>query len=155
MYYLGMDVHARMTMICVLDSHGKRRMTKKVQGVPGAVVVAIEDLKRQLAGPLAICFEASCGYGWLYERLRPLAEKVVVAHPGQVRMIFRSRRKSDRIDAEKLAKLLYLNEVPAVHVPQANKRAWRRMIEYRNRLVVTGTLSARGGQRRFLVLVAP
>jgi transposase len=139
MYYLGMDVHARMTMVCVLDSNGKHVLTKKVCGVPGMVVLAVQEFKKQLRGSLSICFEASCGYGWLYDRLAPLAERVVVAHPGQVRMIFRSKRKSDRIDAEKLAKLLFLNEVPPVHVPQADGRAWRRMIEYRCRLIVKQT----------------
>jgi hypothetical protein len=46
-----------------------------------------------------------------------MAQKVVVAHPGQLRLIFRRKRKNDRGDAEKLAKLLYLDEVPAVYVP--------------------------------------
>lgn len=36
---------------------------------------------------------------------------------GQLRLIFRSKRKNDRVDARKLAKLLYLDEVPLVHVP--------------------------------------
>ena len=82
-----------------------------------------------------MCFEASCGYGWLYERLKKMAQKVVVAHPGQLRLIFRSKRKSDRVDAEKLAKLLYLDEVPPVYVPSVQVRSWRAMIEHRQKLL--------------------
>jgi hypothetical protein len=56
---------------------------------------------------------------------------VVVAHPGKVRLIFRAKRKNDRIDARKLAKLLFLDEVPLVYVPSADRRMWRSMIEAR------------------------
>jgi transposase len=52
----------------------------------------------------------------------------VVAHPGQLRLIFRSRNKNDRNDAERLAKLLYLGEAPAVHVPSVEVRTWRELI---------------------------
>ena len=40
-----------------------------------------------------------------------------MAHPGRLRLIFRSKDKNDRKDAARLAKLLYLGEAPAVHVP--------------------------------------
>jgi transposase len=59
---------------------------------------------------------------------------VVVAHPGQLRLIFRSKRKNDRVDAEKLAKLLFLDEVPPVYVPGADVRSWRQLIAHRQRL---------------------
>jgi len=75
------------------------------------------------------------GYGVLAERLGKMAPKLVVAHPGQLRLIFRAKRKNDRVDAGKLAKLLFLDEVPTVHVPPAEVRAWRSLIEYRQRLL--------------------
>lgn len=39
------------------------------------------------------------------------------------------------MDAQKIAKLLYLDEVPAVHVPDQDGRAWRELIEFRRRSV--------------------
>ena len=84
---------------------------------------------------MAICFEASCGYGPLYDELTSFARRVVMAHPGQLRLIFRSKRKNDRVDAKKLATLLYLDEVPAAHVPSVDVRQWRELIEFRRRLV--------------------
>lgn len=134
MHYIGMDVHSKVTMICVLDENGKEVAERTVRGPLGNVVAAVRGLRSQF-GPLAVCYEASCGYGWLHDRVDPLAVKVQVAHPGKLRMIFRSKRKSDRIDARKLAKLLYLDEVPLVHVPTAGCRQWRGLIEYRQGLV--------------------
>jgi transposase len=64
-----------------------------------------------------------------------MARRVVVAHPGQLRLIFRSKRKNDRVDAEKLAKLLFLDEVPPVWVPSSEVRSWRGFIEHRHKLV--------------------
>lgn len=58
-----------------------------------------------------------------------------MAHPGHLRLIFRSKRKNDRVDAEKLAKLLFLDEVPAVYVPSRSTQAWRRLVEHRRKLV--------------------
>lgn len=93
------------------------------------------DRLRELAEPFEVCFEASCGYGWLYDRLKSVAARVLVAHPGQLRLIFRSKRKNDRVDAQKLAKLLFLGEVPPVYVPSADTRAWRSLVEHRQRCI--------------------
>jgi transposase len=88
-----------------------------------------------VAGPWTICFEATCGYGYLYRELSRLARRVVVAHPGQLRLIFRAKRKNDRVDARKLAKLLYLDEVPAAYVPSQEVQSWRELIEHRRRVM--------------------
>ena len=70
-----------------------------------------------------------------------VAYRVVVAHPGQLRLIFRSKKKNDRADAEKLAKLLFLGEVPMVYVPNEDVRSWRQLVEYRHRLIAKRTRS--------------
>jgi len=130
-YFVGLDVHWKHTNICILDARGKKVKRMTVRGKWPKVA---EEL-RKLRGKLFVCYEASCGYGYLYELFNAVAQRVVVAHPGQLRLIFRSKRKKDRVDAEKLAKLLFLDEVPTVHVPSRNVRAWRQLIEYRIRLV--------------------
>jgi transposase len=130
-YFVGLDIHWTHTNICILDGHGK---TVKRLTVRGPWSKAIDELDK-LRGRLFVCYEASCGYGHLYDLLGKVAQRVVVAHPGQLRLIFRSKRKNDRVDAEKLAKLLFLDEVPTVYVPAQDVRAWRQLIEYRIRLV--------------------
>jgi len=131
MLYVGLDSHWNQSTFCVLDDRGRKVLTRTVRGQWPKVLAELETLK----GPWAVCFEASTGYGFLFERLSDLAKRVVVAHPGQLRLIFRSKRKTDRIDAEKLAKLLFLDEVPPVYVPSLSVRSWRSMIEHRHRLI--------------------
>ena len=132
MYYVGLDVHARRSSVCILDSRGK--VVKRLE-VKGSWPRLMDQVASQVPRPFSVCFEASCGYGYLHERLSALAGHVAVAHPGKLRLIFRSKRKNDRVDAEKQAKLLYLDQVPRVHVPPAHVRAWRGLIELRRRLV--------------------
>ena len=59
-------------------------------------------------------------------------------------MIFRSRQKHDRADAKKLATLLFLDQVPPVHVPKADVRGWRSLIEHRRRLIDRRTKTKNG-----------
>ena len=58
-----------------------------------------------------------------------------MAHPGLLRLIDQSKKKNDRADALKLAKLLSVGEVPRVHVSAADVRAWRELITFRKRLI--------------------
>lgn len=135
MRYVGLDAHLRQSTLCVLDDRGRKLMTRTAKGSWAAVCAELE----RIAPPFAICFEASAGYGFLFERLQRIARRVVVAHPGHLRLIFRSKRKNDRIDAEKLAEVLFLDEVPAVYVSAGSTHAWRRMIVHRRKLVVERT----------------
>ena len=145
MLAIGMDVHQRSSTICIVGPTGRIVKRETIKGHPRLIV---ERLKR-IGEPFEVCYEASSGYGWLFDQIQPLAARVVVAHPGHLRLIFRSKHKHDRADAEKLAKLLYLNEVPPVHVPTSDVRAWRGLIEHRHRCVAART-RAKNGLRALL-----
>jgi transposase len=101
MFPVGLAIHTKRIAICALDEKG--------QVVHRSQVRSLQDLVRVLTGlpdRFEVCYEASCGYGHFSDLLQPLATRVRVAHPGQLRLIFRSKHKNDRNDAERLAKLL-------------------------------------------------
>jgi transposase len=131
MWYVGLDVHSRRSSYCVLDAGGRVVQEKTVKGSVSKVLAALAQVKHRFA----IVYEASCNYGYLFDELSKIASRVVVAHPAQLRLIFKSTRKNDRIDAKKLAKMLLLDMVPTVHVPSPHVRAWRGMIEHRQRQI--------------------
>jgi transposase len=120
MQYIGLDAHKSQWTFCVLDENGKKVLTKTVHGE---------------WPPFKICFEASCGAGFLYDTLKKVAAEVLVANPNKLALIYAVKRKNDRLDAEHLAKLLFLELVPRVHIPKSEIRAWRSLIEYRRRLM--------------------
>lgn len=103
MLHVGLDIHTQRIAICALNEKGQVVHRSQVRG--------LQDLFRVLTGKpdrFEVCYEASCGYGHFHDLLRPLASRVLVAHPGQLRLIFRSKNKNDRNDAARLTKLLYL-----------------------------------------------
>lgn len=131
MLSIGLDVHQNLTALCELDADGRVVAERVIRG--GFAAVA-EHLGR-VREPFRVCFEASCGYGTLYDMLMPIAAEVQVAHPAELKLIFRSKHKNDRNDARKLARMLHMDALPQVYVPTVDVRAWRGFIEHRTRLV--------------------
>jgi transposase len=134
MFHVGLDIHSKRIALCVLSETGQVARRSQVR--------TIDEMMRILEGlpdRFQVCYEASCGYGLYHDLLRPLAERVFVAHPGQLRWIFRSKNKNDRNDAERLAKLLYLGETPTVHVPSPEVRTWRELINCRSQVIAKRT----------------
>lgn len=133
--YVGVDVHSSQSTIAVITSGQPNPSIITVRGGP-------EEVKKQLLrieAPFDLCFEASCGYGKWFETLSSVARSVTVAHPGHLRLIYASKRKNDRVDASKLAKLLSVGAVPAVYVPNVQVREWRGLIRHRGRTVAKCT----------------
>lgn len=139
MFYVGLDVHTTQITVCILNNDGKVHKRCTVRELKQLI-----EMLKQLTEPFQTCFEASCNYGWLSEALQKVARRVVVAHPGQLKLIFRSKKKNDRNDAEKLAKLLYVDQLPEVHVPPAEVRAWRELITFRKRIIEKRTRAKNG-----------
>jgi transposase len=134
MYHVGLDIHTKHIALCALDEKG--------QVVHRSQVRSIEEMLRTLKefpDRFEVCYEASCGYGHFHDLLQPLATRVLVAHPRHLRLIFRSKNKNDRQDAERLAKLLYLGETPTVHVPSIAVRTWRELINCRSQVIAKRT----------------
>jgi hypothetical protein len=127
---VGLDIHSARISICVRNGTGQVVHRSQVRGIDKM----LRD-PRGLPDRLEVCYEASCGYGHDHDLLRPPAARVLVAHSGQLRLIFRSKDKTDRNDAEWLAKLLYLGETPMVYVPSADVRAWRELVNCRGQVV--------------------
>lgn len=134
MFYVGLDIHSKRISVCVLSEKGQVTHRSQVRSIAEMVRI-VESLPDRFE----VCYEASCGYGHYHDLLRPLAARVVVAHPGQLRLIFRSKNKNDRNDAERLAKLLYLGETPTVHVPSLEVRTWRELINCRSQVIAKRT----------------
>ncbi len=87
MWYVGMDVHLKSASVCVLDEHGRRVVQETIRGPWPKLVEWLKGLEE----PFAVCYEASCGYGPLHDALSRLARQIQVAHPGHLRLIFRSK----------------------------------------------------------------
>ena len=71
--------------------------------------------------------------GWLYDLLGQIDEvgEVVLAHPYKTRLIAEAQIKTDRIDAQTLAKLLRGDLIAQSHAPSAATRARKHLLRQR------------------------
>jgi transposase len=85
-------------------------------------------------GPFEVVVEATASYEWFLRLVEPQASRVVLAHPGKLRVIAESTRKSDKLDARTLAEFLARDMIPAAHRPTPRLRAHRSLVRHRQYL---------------------
>ena len=112
MWYLGIDLHRLTVVIAGVSAAGEvmKAITIKCQDTE-----AIRNAVKAL-GPFRAVIEASGTYRWLYDLLRPYGT-VVLAHPLRLRAMVQRRSKTDKLDAQLLANLLRINQIPLAYIP--------------------------------------
>lgn len=100
-------------------------------------------------GDFEAVVEATASYEWLVQRIEPLARRVLLAHPGKLRVIAESTRKSDKLDAKVLAEFLALDMIPRADRPTPRRREHRALVRHRQFLPRERT-QARNKVRRIL-----
>jgi transposase len=131
MKYVGIDLHKESITVCVVDQDRNVLQTRKF---PCADPARIEAFFAAL-GPFEAVVEATASYEWLLGRIEPLARRVLLAHPGQLRVIAESTRKSDRLDARVLAEFLALDMIPPAYRPTPRQREHRALVRHRQFLM--------------------
>jgi transposase len=134
-HYIGFDVHKKSISYCVKTADG--------QIVEEGKLRANHDTLRQWAGkrhePWHGAMEATLFSGWIYDVLKPFAAQLQMGHPALMKAIGASKKKSDKLDARKIADLVRCNLLPACYVAPPKIRELRRMLRYRNLVVAQAT----------------
>ena len=124
MTYVGLDVHARSTHAAAIDAMSGELL--RVRFGPG-VEAPVEWLK-SLSGPVRACYEAGpTGYG-LYRAAAAAGVGIEVIAPGLTPRGKGDRVKTDRKDAELLARCLIAGSLTAVVVPSPQVEAAREVV---------------------------
>jgi transposase len=124
--WVGLDVHARSVVAGVIDQgSGEVRSRRVPPGNAGTVAWL-----KTLPTPLRVVYEAGpTGYG-LARVCAGAGISCVVAAPSRIRPAA-DRVKTDRRDAERLARLLRLGEITPVRVPEPEEEAARDLVRAR------------------------
>jgi transposase len=129
--YLGIDVHANSLAIAVAEA-GRRGEVRSLGVLPNSTV-AVRRLVAKLGGPkgLRACYEAGpCGYA-LYWELTRMGVACEVVAPTLIPVKAGDRVKTDRRDAEKLARCYRSGDLTAVWVPDEQHEALRDLVRAR------------------------
>ncbi len=88
------------------------------------------------AAPTVLVIEACGVCGWIADLAESLSIEVRVANTlGEAWKWKKVKRKTDRDDALKLAKLAATDQLPVVHIPELSVRQHRSLIKYRHALI--------------------
>ena len=124
---VGLDVHARSIVAGVLDTGTGELWSRRLPVATEAVVGWVGSLP----GPVAVAYEAGpTGFG-LARALAAAGVRCVVVAPSKLERPPGDRVKTDRRDAERLARLLHIGELPGVRVPTVAEEAARDLVRAR------------------------
>jgi transposase len=127
--YVGMDVHAATISVAIVEGRGLPRSLGTIENRPEAVRRLIGKLGEPKT--LRVCYEAGpTGYA-LYWQLTKLGVHCEVIAPSLVPSMPGDRVKTDRRDAEKLARAYRSGDLTPVFVPDAEHEALRDLVRAR------------------------
>jgi transposase len=133
---VGLDLGDRYVQMCVLDEAGEIVEESRLPNKPAA-------LERRFGAcePVRIVLEAGTHSPWVSRLLEGLGHNVLVANPRKLRLIYQNESKSDRVDAEYLARVGRLD--PSLLAPLRHRSAETQqdlaLLRSRNCLVRTRT----------------
>ncbi len=125
--WVGLDVHARKVVAGVLDAKSGELRSLRAPTLPAETV----EWLRQFPAPVRVAYEAGpTGYG-LARACSDVGIACTVAAPSKIPRASGDKVKTDRRDAERLARLLRLGELVAVRVPEPHEEAARDLVRAR------------------------
>lgn len=131
MKILALDLGKFNSVACTYESPSDQHVFKQIR----TTAQEIHDLVAAVE-PDSVVFEVCSFAGWVHDLVRALDVEVRVANPAHEGWRWRSvKRKTDRDDALKLARLAAANQLPTVYMPSREVREWRSLIQYRHKLV--------------------
>jgi transposase len=130
-HYIGFDVHKKSISYCVKTADG----TIIEEGKLRATRQALREWAQKRTEPWHGAMEATLFSAWIYDTLKPFAATLQMGNPSMMKAIGAAKKKSDKLDARKIADLVRCNLLPVCYVGPPEMRDLRRLLRYRNLVV--------------------
>jgi transposase len=129
MWHVGIDLHLRTVVMAAVNDAGEALHAMTIRCEDTSAIIAVF----QKLGPFRAVIEATGTYRWLYDLLRPYGT-ILLAHPLRLRAMIQRRTKTDKLDAQLLANLLRINQIPLAYIPPEPYQQLRELTRCRARL---------------------
>ena len=98
---VGLDLGDKYSYLCVLDTYSGELLEE------GRLRTNAEDLRRRFdsAEQMKVAIEVGTHSNWVNRILEECGHEVLIANPRKTRLIYGDKRKTDKLDAQKLARL--------------------------------------------------
>ncbi len=128
---LAIDLGKFKSVACLYDAESAEAVFQTLQTTPQTMHDLLVELE-----PDRLVIEV-CGIaGWIHDMATDLDIPIEVANPQHEGWRWNKvKRKTDRDDALKLARLAAMNQLPTVYMPGRRTRQWKSAIAYRHALV--------------------
>ena len=130
-FYCGVDLHARTMYLCILDSAGAIVLHENLPSDPKRFLKAIAPYRCDLV----VCCECLFAWYWLGDLCAKEQIPFVLGHALYMKAIHGGKTKNDKIDAEKIARLLRGGNLPMAYPYPQGLRETRDLLRRRGYLV--------------------
>jgi transposase len=133
---LGLDLGKFTSVLCAYDPRTHAHHFESLQTSPRSVHDLLVKHQTEDPAETLLVVETCDVAGWVHDIAAALGIRVAVANPANEAWRWtRVKRKTDKDDALKLAKLAVLGQLPTAHMPGPQQRQRRRLVHYRRVLV--------------------
>ena len=131
MNIIAIDLGKFNSMACFFDSETKKTRTELVKSERGYLMTLLKNHPCDL-----VVMEACCASGWVHDLCQELNLPTLVCSTHEDAWRWRNvKRKTDKDDAIKLARLAWCNELKPTYVPAIEMREYRGIVKHRRKLV--------------------
>jgi transposase len=130
-FYCGIDLHSRTMHVCILDHDGNAVVDQGIACNPKAFLKLIAPYRQGLVVGVESIF---CWY-WLADLCQEEKIAFVLGHAFYMKLIHGGKGKNDRIDADKIARLLRCGSFPLAYAYPKGMRETRDLLRRRTYLV--------------------
>ena len=130
-YYCGIDLHTKMMYVCILDQAGEILVHKNIPAKPAPFLKLIADYREELV----VGVECIFSWYWLADLCEQEGIEFILGHALYMKAIHGGKTKNDKLDSEKIARLMRGGNFPLAFVYPAELRPYRDLLRRRNFLV--------------------
>jgi len=133
-YYCGIDLHARILYVCILDQDGNTVLHKEISATPNKLYQLIEPY----IGNIVVGVECMHCWYWVSDFCDEIGVDFILGHALYMKAIHGGKAKNDRIDSFKIASLIRGGNFPLAYVYPKEMRATRDLLRRRMKIVQHG-----------------
>ena len=130
-FYCGVDLHTRKMYLCVLDREGNKRLHRNMRAKPDDFLRAIKPFRDEVV----IGVECMFTWYWLADLCLDEGLDFILGHALYMKAIHGGKKKDDKIDSEKIARLMRGGTFPLSYVYPREMRATRDLLRRRTFLM--------------------
>jgi len=135
-YYCGIDLHARLLYVCIIDDKGEVLVHKKIKDDKQALMMLLEPY----IGNVIVGVECMHCWYWVADWCDDNDIDFALGHALYMKAIHGGKTKNDKVDSFKIANLLRGGNFPIAYHYSKEMRATRDLLRRRTKIVRHGAM---------------